>query len=280
MSSNCINYIGKFEENECILINEASSSKTAFFSYNSSFDISKINGKSKFSLSSTQTPQLYRIDSYAIEGNVQGYYNIIRGNSVINDYILSSSCTKFYWSLLATGGMRNLLGNDGAELEAKFYSGIEELFSDNPKLCNQETCKDITLIKTQTITGKNEGKYAWLTLKSLEGTSCHSVIDAGGQTGQFANKTYSFSGNLGKERAIGKMESGSVSDDDIAVDDYMDTASKTYYNYTITPCYNDNDPNQYNGGKCRINVKSYIDLNLAQDLPKIDYDQYCKLYTI
>ena len=280
MSNSCLNYIGKFDGNECILINEASSSKTAFFSYNSTFDVSKINGKSKISLSSTQNPQLYRIDSYATKGDVQGYYNIIRSNSVIIDYILSSSCTKFYWALLATGGMRNLLGNDGTVIEENFYSGIEEMFSANPSLCNEVTCKDITLIRAQTITGQDEGKYAWLTLKSIADTSCHSVIDVGGQTGQFANQTYAYSGNLGKERAIGKMESGSLSDDETFDDDQMDTASKTYFNYTISPCYNDDIPNKYDGISCRSNVKSYININLAKELPQINYDQYCKLYTI
>ncbi len=78
MSSECLNYIGKFDGSECILINEASSSKTAFFSYNSSFEIDKINGKSKLSLSSTQNPEVYRMDSYAVEMDVQGYYRFCR----------------------------------------------------------------------------------------------------------------------------------------------------------------------------------------------------------
>lgn len=280
MSSSCLNYIGKFDGSECILINEASSSKTAFFSYNSSFAVDKINGKSKLALSSTQNPEVYRIDSYATKMNVQGYYDVIRGNAVINDYILSSSCSKFYWSLLATGGMRNLLGNDGLTIEENFYSGLAELFEENPKTCNNEVCKDITLVQARTITGQDEGKFAWLTLNAQQDSTCHGVIDVGGQTGQFANKTFSYSGNLGKERAIGKMESGSLSDDETFDDDQMDTASKTYFNYTITPCYNDDSPSKYDGISCRKNVKSYIDINLAKELPMINYDQYCKLYTI
>lgn len=280
MSSECLSYIGKFDGSECILINEASSSKTAFFSYNSSFEIDKINGKSKLALSSTKNPQVYRMDSYAIKMDVQGYYNIIRGNSIINDYILSSSCSKFYWSILATGGMRNMLGNDGPTIAADFYAGLEELFEENPRVCSGEVCKDITLVEARTITGQDEGKFAWLTLKSQANSACHGIIDVGGQTGQFANETFAYSGNLGKERAIGKMESGSLSDDDVADDDETDTAGNTYFNYTITPCYNDDSPSKYNGVSCRENIRSYIDLNLAGGLPLINDEQYCKLYTI
>jgi hypothetical protein len=273
--TNCLNYVNGFTGTKCLIINEASSSKTAFFSYNSTFGVNTImvNGKpkQKYSLSDPQNPNKYAADSYALGGDIQGYYTIIRGDSVINNHIISSGCSIFYWALLATGGMRNLEDTEGLEVVNKFYSGLQYLFSSNPNVCVGAICKPVILLRAETITGAEEGQYAWLTLQTIQNTNCHAVIDLGGQTGQFANQSYAFSGYLGKDRAIGKIQSASVSDDD-ADDDLQ------YYDWSITQCYNDNS--QYNGIQCRGNISSYISTIFGNELPSIDYSQYCSFYTI
>jgi hypothetical protein len=147
--------------NKCLLITEASSSQTTFFSYNYNYEINYILGKEKFTLNNQ------KIDSYAAIEDAQGYFNTIRNNSIINEHIISSNCDKFSWLLLATGGMRDLEDKHGNIKIENFYSNITSIFSQNQHLCIDEFCKDITLIEARTISGKEEASYAWTALSNL-----------------------------------------------------------------------------------------------------------------
>jgi hypothetical protein len=147
---------------------------------------------------------------------------------------------------------------------------LKKLCRFNSKIYNSGYCKEITLVKAETITGETEGRYSWLSLRDKN--DHHAVIDLGGQTGQFTNRTYTFSDNLGKELAIEKITSSSPLDN-------HDVTNSTFYNYTIETCYNDIS-SKYDGVDCRQNIMLYIDTNFANKLPQIHYDQYSKLYVI
>ncbi len=231
-----INNFGKtLSFNECVLINEASSSATSFFSYNSDLTINQINGKTKLSLD-------HRISDYAKQNDALGYYNIIRNNNIIADYITHSNCSKFKWSLLATGGMRAVNDLHGIAHVENFYTEIKKLFNANPQHCAANICQDISLNEAKTITGGEEGRYAWITLSQIKYLDNHIVFDLGGQTGQITHQNDSYSDYLGKERAI--CEIGQ---------------------YNMSVCYN--DQNQYSGIQCRANIQNYIVKNFANKLP-------------
>ncbi len=234
-------------QRECIIINEASSTQTAFFSYNSNYNINYISDRKKLSLSDC------RIDDYVKNSDAEGYYNIIANNSIIKAHIINSNCTKFHWSLLATGGMRNLEDKLGSKIAKDFYSNIKEIFNKNNKLCVNEICKEIVLSEAKTITGSDEAYYAWLTIKQIKNTGCHVIIDLGGQTGQISNSTHTYSAYLGKERSIKNI------------------------NADISICHN--DKNQYNGAQCRALIESYLKTNFA-GIMNFKFDQYCKIYAI
>lgn len=291
----CLASTSSFQSTDCIIINEASSSKTAWFFYNSTFNIIKIKDKNKLSRSDPSNPGLFSADSYAAKYNSLGYYNLMVDETEVLKSITNSKCQKIYWALLATGGMRNLNENQGDDdyvstAVSEFYSGIKTNFQKHPQLCYGYNCKDVVLLRAQTIPGKQEGEYAWKTLEHAINSDCHAVIDLGGATGQFANKTFAFSGNIGKGSAVKAMKTASVGDDipDDSYGYYGESASASYYAYDIDSCYNEVSEstgytNPYNGTSCRNNIAKYLKIltkNNADKMPIIYSNQYCKIFTI
>jgi hypothetical protein len=232
---------------QCVLINEASSTQTAFFSYNSRYEINKISGKDKLSLRNI------KIDDHALSGNVTGYFSAIFNNVKIQEHILNSDCNIFYWSILSTGGMRDLQDKHGTELIDKFYADLKESFTNNRQICSNEICKDIVLVEAKTITGGDEAYHAWTALKSYEDMDCHAIFDIGGQTGQFSNSSLRYSNYLGKERAMDALEDGAI------------------------PCYS--HENKYNGIDCRDNIQSYLESNFKNILA-IEHSNHCRIFVV
>jgi len=236
--------------NVSIIIHEASSSKTAFFSYDENLNLNKINDKPKLSLSGEK----YRIDEFAARNDAIGYFQNITFNKEIKDFILNSSYSIFYWALFSTGGMRNKVT---AALQEQFYSKLKNLFDSNSQICSTTgICKTIKLLKAETITGETEGSYAWSTFQTRDSVTSHAIIDLGGQTGQFVNRTHSFTHNIGKEFALSNLNNSPL--------------------YNIDSCYNDSL--DYNGLECRAELISYITEKLKS--PIIDPNQYSRIYLI
>ncbi|MCH9753387.1 MAG: hypothetical protein K0T99_00615 [Alphaproteobacteria bacterium] len=245
------------EEGSCIIISEASSSKTSFFSFlvqrnkNDSLYLTKnnIDSDAEYTLLGE------RADDYAnsIQNKTaEQYFNNVLLNKTILNHIKKSSCTKFYWGLLATGGMRNKVSQDNQQ---RFYDNISTLFSKLKPLCqNKEKCKNIILNKIKTITGKEEGRFAWLTINKKQSFDCFAVNDVGGETIQFADKNNSYSWSLGIDN-ITKQSS------------------------IVENCYaKPNNPSMsYHGDQCRNKIKEILN---DHNLVKINYDDYCKIFGI
>lgn len=222
----------------CILMQEASSSKTSFYSYNSNLEVNQINGKEKLLIN-------YKIDDYAKRNDAKGYYNIIRSDPIIIDHIINSGCKKFNWALLSTGGMRALEDINSSHVVKRFYNDVKILFESNPRVCLNNVCKDIYLSEVKTITGEKEGYYAWLALKQVIKTDeDYLVFDLGGKTGQLTSKDEVYSAYLGKANIIAGMGS-----------------------HNVSFCYN--HKNKYDGEKCRDNIQSYISENFEGKLPSL-----------
>lgn len=232
----------------CVLVNEASSTQTVFFSYNSQLETNKIADKDKLSLKGC------KIDDYALRGDAEGYFAaIFTNNDLLKEHIISSSCSKFYWSLLATGGMRDLVDKHGIELVDNFYDNLKEYFTQNPQVCYDDVCKEVVLTDAKTITGGDEAYYAWTSLNTYQESDCHAIFDLGGQTGQFSNSSHRYSAYLGKERSI------------------LALGSEANY------CYN--NQNQYDGMQCRSNIKSYLE-DSFDNILSVDHSQHCKVFAI
>jgi hypothetical protein len=234
--------------NNCVLVNEASSTQTAFFSYNHQLETNKIADKDKLSLKGC------KIDDYALRGDAEGYFTAIFSNNILlKEHIISSNCSKFYWSLLATGGMRDLVDKHGIDLADNFYDNIKGYFAQHPQVCYDDVCKEVVLAEAKTISGGDEAYYAWITLNVYEESNCHAILDLGGQTGQFSNSSHSYSSYLGKERAI------------------LTLGNKVNY------CYN--HQSQYDGMQCRSNIQSYLEASFDNIL-SINHSQHCKVFAI
>lgn len=245
----------------CLVISEASSSKTAFFSFtllsNNSLVRNYINGKSKYVLDGE------KIDVYAQSNNTQAYHKVLFNNIII-DHIFNVNCSNFYWGLLASGGMRD---NVDASIQKKFYNDIGKLFELNDQnICKDGVCKQISLKKAETIEGQDEGYYAWLTIKQEhEPEGKHISLDLGGATMQFSEgtKESSISWSLGKQATIINLEND------------------------VQPCYNDQNNElsgiKYNGTLCRSIIDSYLNnylSNSSSAFPDVSKIQYSKFYTI
>jgi hypothetical protein len=233
---------------ECVLITEGSSTRTSVFSFNHDFSINPINGEAKFILHE-------RIDLHAKNLHAEIYYEKILYNPDILNHIKTSDCSKFYWSILSTGGMRKLKDSHGEELELSFYSEIAELHKNKESICENEICKEIDLVKAKTLPGSEEGHFAWKTLQHInnhDDDNCHVVFDLGGETGQITREESVYTSYLGKERNRDEMKDN------------------------IETCFNNLD--SYNGITCRSNIEEHINIKFL-DLPNLG-ESNCKLYGV
>jgi hypothetical protein len=234
---------------ECILIIEGSSSITSVFSFDHLFSVNSINGKSKLVINE-------KIHFHAEHGHAEIYYEKTLYNPDILNHIQTSDCSKFYWSILSTGGMRQLKDTHGEEKETIFYSEIKEIHNKRDALCEDSSCKEVTLVEAKTIHGSDEGFYAWKTLQHInnhDDDNCHVVFDLGGETGQITGENSVYTTYLGKNR--NKKDMG---------DSETETCS--------------NDLGSYNGNICRTNIKEHIDTKFIE-LPNIG-ESSCKLYGV
>ena len=159
----------------------------------------------------------------------------------------------FHLSIYATGGMRNAEDIHGSELINIFYTNLSQTVASN-SIIYTPTYKGISLVNATTISGNAEGYYAWLTFSQKNDLDCHAIIDLGGQTFQFANRTHQLSEYLGKDRAsdiIGKP--------------------------VLELC--NNDKKQYNGIECREKIKLYLEDNFY-NIPTIHHNHHCEIHAI
>lgn len=235
-------------QNECFLLLEASSSATTLYSYSHDYSPNLIYNKTKLSFHG------HRMSDYVVNNDATGYYSTIINNYQVKYHIINSHCNKYYLSIHATGGMRNAEDIHGMQLIGNFYSTLSQSVLYKKNYISKNIQKEISLISAKTITGQEEGYYAWITLKSKKDSECHSVIDLGGQTFQFANSTHQISTYLGKDRA-----STAIGDE------------------VFESCHNDN--NQYNGIQCKESIKTYLENNF-HNTSIIDHSQHCETHAI
>jgi len=245
------------EEGSCILIAEASSSKTAFFSFSVKRDNNNLLylEKNKIADHSHYTVLGARADEYANALNnktAAQYVDDVLFNKTILDHIQNSSCQKFHWALLSTGGMRNKVSKNNS---TKFYDKISMLFKEQKPMClSDQNCKKIILKKIKTITGAKEGRFAWLTVNKIKNISSFAITDVGGETMQFADKSQSYSWSLGIDRALRELSSNQ-------------SCHRSKHKTLIT----------YDGEKCRNSIEKFLD---TYDLVQINYDDYDKIFGI
>lgn len=212
---------------KCIVIIEASSSRTSLHTYHPD-PSHPINMEPVLHLD-------HKISDYAKNNNSLGFSSIIHTNNVIQKHLATPHCIDVDLLLLATGGMRDVADVHGKEMVDDFYKNISAISANS--LTNLEIAR--------TITGEEEGRYAWTTLAKDKESNDHTVFDLGGQTGQIVNQTHAFSAYLGKQRAVDNMGSD------------------------VSACYNDHG--KYNGKQCRINVEAYLAKEFTGILPRIDH---------
>lgn len=211
------------DKSNCIVVNEASSTQTSVFIFikdNPSLNFKKIFSYSFYSL---------KLDKYVNNHDYQGFYNQVFSQEEVRYFLIDSKCTTFHWLLLATGGMRNYELHNGALKANEFYKNFTENFL--TQICTNNQCKKLVLHQARTITGEEEGYFAWKTYNSS--SNCHSVLDLGGETYQISTSTNIQSYFLGKEKAISILESKS------------------------DQCY----APLYHGEMCRSNIKQYLSEN-------------------
>ena len=209
------------EPNKCILITEASSSQTTLFSYNSNLSINSFLDKPKFILK-------IKMHNYALARDARSYYNHFFEHDVVKNHFSNNICDSFDLHILATGGMRNI----DANIQEQFYTDLQNILLQ----------KEINLKSIKTISGEEEARYAWLSLKILKESDCHIVFDLGGETGQITSKSNYYSDNIGKSRAIKIIDQQHL--------DY---------------CYN--DLGRYDGEACRIHISNYLSNSFVNLLP-------------
>ena len=221
----------------CLVINEASSTQTSVFI----FKVASWNlGIEK--IYSLAYPNV-RLDEYVEEFAPNRFYSDIVNNEKLKSFLLNSSCLNFHWALLATGGMRNFEDNKGFIKSNIFYYRYKSFFP--AELCENATCKNISLYAARTISGEEEAYFAWNSFDS--DNNCHAVFDLGGQTYQFSNSSLTTSAYLGKERAIL----------------YLKTQLKfCYYGH-------------YNGELCRANIRNYFMSQEVEGL-NLEHKNNCK----
>ncbi|MEQ9115508.1 MAG: hypothetical protein RLN62_01795 [Rickettsiales bacterium] len=237
----------------CVLLIEASSSKTVFFSYRAShvdgsvfLTRNLIDGQTKFVLKGE------KIDEYArgIDGkSADGYYQNFE-HPVIIEHMQSQDCPSFKLGVLATGGMRDRVANNIAE---NFYDELQNLFNANQYIFP----KEVELVALKTISMLDEARFAWKTIKAENNVDNHAVIDLGGASMQFANGSLADSWPLGKQASAGNLG------DDIDI------------------CYNDKSSDHgeiiYDGQQCRATISEFLD---QHQLTELDHGQYDKFYVI
>ncbi|MEK6734782.1 MAG: hypothetical protein AABY27_06755 [Pseudomonadota bacterium] len=236
----------KIQENECYWLTEASSSQTGSYFFKHNYSTQLIQNNTKISI-------LEPMDLYAKNDQAEEYYNIIYHNDILREHIISSNCSKYHWSILSTGGMRNLEDTHGKDLVDDFYSRIKTLHEGNEIICNGDICKEIVLNHVKTINGKDEGFYAWNSFKHTNNEECHAVFDLGGQTAQYTNQTFVYTQYIGRQHSLGKIH---------------DTG--------ISQCFNRN--NTYHGDNCREVIKNYLSTS-SYDIPILT-NSHCKLYAV
>ena len=236
-------------QNECFLLLEASSSGTTLYSFRNDHSPNLIHDKTKLSFHG------HRISDYLVKDGAIKFYLTILTNPQVEDHIIKSHCNKYHLSIHATGGMRNAEDIHGTELVDDFYLKLSQSVLDHKNNISKNIPKEISLVSAKTITGQEEGYYAWLTLKNKKGSECHSVIDLGGQTVQAANGTHQSSAYLGKDRAF-----NAIGDKDVEA------------------C--NNDQNQYNGIQCKKIIKTYLENNFDNTSMIIDHSQHCQTHAI
>jgi hypothetical protein len=260
----CLDYIGDLEEGKCVMVSEASSSKTAFTSYNHKLEINPIDGKLTLKLSNKE------MHEYSNANDSEGYYKDVLFNVDVRNHILESDCEQFFWGIFATGGMRN----HAVKSEESFYEGIKNQFNDNRELCLDDNCKDITLVRLETLDGTEEARFAWNTFKQLIGSEDHAIMDIGGETGQFADKDETYSDDLGFNRAQLSFLSRRVDEDGLV--------EKS--NYVMRSCRSNENNNpssiQYDGEQCRGNITIYLKDEIVIPIPNKNPSDYSEIYSM
>ena len=217
-------------QNICVAIIEASSSKTAIHFFNVSFDTDKSHhiidaADDKYSIMSYK-----KIAQYANNGSADEYYNVIMENILRSRYMSDHQCQDLHTGLYASGGMRNSVSHD---VQNNFYRNITMLFQNNKK---SGVGVDVKLHQIKTLDSTEEGLFAWNSVAHLHDVSDHIVLDMGGATMQIAQggvTTRVRGYDLGKEASIAKL-----STDEVA------------------PCIGKGG--HYNGKMCRQVIKSLL----------------------
>ena len=233
-------------QNKCFLLIEASSSGTTLYSFKHNYKPNLFDNKTKLSFYG------HRMSDYAINNDAEGFYSSIVNHYQVKNHIISSHCNIFYLSIHATGGMRNAQEIHGPEIIDNFYKNLSQIVTSNS--IYTPTYKEIYLVNATTISGSEEGYYAWLTYNKKKDINCHAILDLGGQTFQFANSSYQLSLFLGKDRA-------------------SDTIGKSVFELCS------NDKKQYNGAQCREVIKLYLENNF-DNIPILSHKHHCEINAI
>ncbi len=227
----CMNLTSVGQLLSCLLVAEASSSKTAFFSYGITPEkevvLNPILGRSKYVLDGQ------RIDEYAnmTDGKGSELYFEVLNNPVITEHINNTECPRFDLHVLSTGGMRNKVCPVKQEI---FYGEISDLFEDS-------VIDSLKLQDARTISGDEEGKDMWSAFGIKHQAENHLSFDMGGETLQIASQDYVMSYPIGKEAFLRQLgESREMCDNSLL---------------------------NYNGESCRSAIRKTID---KLELHKLD----------
>lgn len=219
---------------KCLIIQEASSSKTAFYAYNQNL----VQIGIKLLLVNPTKPDQYKIDSYASASDAIGYFEEIAKSKELIEYLFKLQCDYFKWVILSTGGMRSLESKGEGERIENFYDELSHLFLESFKGdCQWNRCITIKNIVIKTLSSEEEGRLAWSSLRLLSDNSNFAIFDLGGKTAQLTSKLNVHSDYLGKDQAM---------------------------TYNINS-FCDNDKTQYNGILCREEIRNYLEINFKNN---------------
>ncbi len=227
------------EQKTCLLLHEASSSRTTFSSFNQDLSVNPINQQQNYILD-------IKISDFAQSKDPKSYYDAITRDLVIQDHLTNSHCDLFHWVILSTGGMRSLEDIFSKNYNEYFYSSLKEHFLDYISFSKKVILKD-----ARTISADEEGIYAWRSHASFSNNDDdYIVFDLGGATGQITDQSgLIYTEYLGKEKIK----------NDIGI-------------HNLVSCFNNKFKDQYQGSQCREVVESHITLKFRKSLPQIQGD--------